>query len=442
MVQKMYKPAHHITFTQAFRLIVVISFYLFSFLSYKPLSGQDIIGLEVVRTLEHPGNYSVGKMDSYFDSTHQLIAYGIGDGSGLRDTLVIYDFGLDSILARIPGHGLMSGVNFIDATELLCVMKDTLWRVTGIGDNITREVLETGIRAMRLSNDLSTAAFVLYDLGLQYIGMAAYDTATGILQTIDTIGSSEASIDEYIVIVFSPADDYIAINGGYDHAFTEVVDVASGTLHKVNVTGIESTYSPGFFYQRGRLKMALGGGYSNGAIVVIDIASLTQEGIMPVFQHYMYAIHFDQTGHYMACGGYDGVIGLYEVADTLFTEIESYEVGTVRTLHFTSDNQYLLSGHQASAGPRMDIRRIIRETTAVKAVVSLPLILYPNPTTGTIFMEGIRDVLVKVYDRTGQLLLTQYDTGYGIDVNHLPPGYYIVMAQNGLDKHIGRFVKE
>lgn len=442
MIQKMYKPAHHTTFAQAFRLIVVVSFYLFSLLSYKPLVGQDITGLEVVRTLEHPGNYSVGKMDSYFDSTHQLIAYGIEDGSGVRDTLVIYDFGLDSILAKIPGHGLLSGVNFIDATELLCVMKDTLWRVTGIGDTITREVLATGMRAMRLSNDMARLAFVLYNLGLQYVGMAAYDTATGILQTIDTIGSSEASIDEYILIAFSPADDYFAINGGYDHPFAEVIDVASGTLHKVNVTGIESTYSPGFFYQRGRLKMAVGGGYYNGAIVVIDIASLTQESIMPVFQHYMYALTFDQSGRYLACGGYDAFLGLYEVADTLFTEIQSYEVGTLKSLHFTSDNQYLLSGYQAAAGSRLDIQLIIREASAVKAVESLPLILYPNPTTGTIYMKGVSDALVKVYDSAGQLLLTQYETEDGIDVRHLPSGYYIVMAQNGFGKHIGRFVKE
>jgi len=442
MVQKMYKLAHHTTFTQAVRLYIFVSFYLFTLLSFRPLSAQDITGFELERTLQHPGNYSVGKMDSYFDSTHQLIAYGIEDGTGVRDTLVIYDYGQDTMLAKIRGYGTLSGINFIDETELLCVMKDTLWRVTGIGESISREVLETGIIAMRLSNDMSTLAFLLYDNGLQYIGMAAYDTATGILQTIDTIGSSDISVHEYTLIAFSPEDDYFAISGGYDHPFAEVVDVTSGTLHKVDVTGIESTYSPGFFYQGGRLKMVVGGGYYNGAIVVIDIASFTQESIMPVFPHYMYAINFDHTGRYMVCGGYDGILGLYEVADSLFTQIESYEVGTLKSLHITSDNQYLLSGYQAAAGPTLEIKRIIRETSAVRAVTAMPLILYPNPTTGRIYMDGIRDAQVKVYDRTGQLLLTQQMTGDGIDVRNLPSGLYILTTEDDRGVNAGRFVKE
>jgi hypothetical protein len=442
MVQKLYSPAHHTTFTQAFRLFVFTSFYLFSLLSSRPLSAQDITGFELVQTLQHPGNYGVGKMDSYFDSTHQLIAYGIEDGSGVRDTLVICDFGRDTMLAKIRGYGALSGISFIDETELLCVMKDTLWRVTGIGESISREVLETGIIAMRLSNDMSTLAFLLYGNGLQYIGMAAYDTATGILQTIDTIGSSDISLNEYTLMAFSPEDDYFAINGGYERAFAEVVDVASRSLHKVVVTGIESTYSPGFFYQGGRLKMALGGGYYNGAIVVIDIATLTQESIMPVFTRYNYALTFDRTGRYLVCGGYDGILGLFEVADTLFTEIELYEVGTLKSLHFTSDNQYLLSGYQAAAGPTLEIKRIIRQPSAVRTVVSMPLILYPNPTTGRVYIEGIRGARVKVYDRSGQLLLTQQNTGDGIDVRTLPSGLYILTAENDRGVNVGRFVKE
>ncbi len=442
MVQKMYTPAHHITFAQAFRLNAFVAFYLLSLLSFKPLSAQDITGLELVRTIQHPGNYSVGMIDSYFDSTHQLIGYSISDGSGVRDTLAIYDFGRDSMLAKIPGYGLLAGINFIDATELLCVMKDTLWRVTGIGENIFREALEKGIRSMRLSNDLSTVALVLYDNGNISVGMAAYDTATGILQTIDTIGSGTFSIDESTWLSFSPGDDYFALNGGYDHPYVYVVDVGLKTLYEVSTPDIESTYSPEFFFQQGKLKLAVGGGYSNGAIAVIDIASLTQEGVMPVYWHYNYAVAFDRTGRYMVCGGYDGVLTIFEVADTLFTEIESYEVGTLRSLHFTSDNQYLLSGYQAAAGSRLDIQRIIWGTTSVSAITTLPLTFYPNPTAGTIYMAGIRDALVKVYDSAGQLVLTQYEMGEGIDVRHLPSGYYIVMARNSIGQHIGKFVKE
>ncbi len=442
MVQRMYTPTHHTTFTQASRLYALVFFSFFSILNFKPLSAQDITGLELVRTLQHPGNYSVGKMDSYFDSTHQLIAYGISDGSEVRDTLAIYDFTRDTILAKIRGYGLLTGISFVDESELLCVMKDTLWRVSGIGESITREVLGTGIVAMRLSHDLSTMAFVLVDNGLQSIGMAAYDPVTGILQTIDTLGSSDISINEYTWIDFSPGDDYFAINGGYEKPFIQVADVASKELYTVNTTDIEGTYSPGFFYQGGRLKVAVGGGYYNGAIVVIDIASLTQEGVMPVFQHYNFAVTFDQTGRYMACGGYDGLLGLFEVADPLFTEIETYDVGSLRSLHFTTDNQYLISGHFGAAGANLDIRRIIRQPSAVRAVISTPLILYPNPTDGRIYMDRIRDARVKVYDRTGKLLLTQQETGEGIDVGQLPPGLYILTADDHREVSIGRFVKE
>lgn len=442
MVQKMYTPAHHITFAQAFRLYAFLSLYLFSILSFKPLSAQDITGLEIIRTLYHNGNYSVGMIDSYFDSTHQLIAYSISNGSGVKDTLAIYDFRRDSMLAKIPGYGLLSGISFINEAELLYVMKDTLWRVTGIGENISREALEKGIRSMRLSNDLSKVALVLYDNGNTSVGMAAYDTATGTLQTIDTIGSGTFSIDEATWLAFSPGGDYFALNGGYEQPYVYVVDVGLKTLYEVSTPGIESTYSPEFFFQRGKLKLAVGGGYSNGAIAVIDIASLTQEGVMPVYLHYNYAVAFDRTGRYMVCGGYDGVLTIFEVADTLFTEIESYEVGTLRSLHFTSDNQYLLSGYQASAGSKLDIQRIIRETSAVRLLEVLPLNLYPNPTSGKINIEGIQDVMVKVYNRAGQLILAHQEKGDGIDVSQLTPGYYIVIAENISATYIGRFVKE
>ena len=286
MLRKTYTPAHHTTSVQYFFRYSFSSFFFLILFAIPTLSAQDITGVEVVRTLQHPGNYSVGTIDSYFDSTHQLIAYSIGDGTQIRDTLVIYDFGQDQTLAKIPGYGLLSGISFIDAGQLLYVIKDTLWRVTGIGESITQEALETGIRSMRLSNDLTTLALVLYHYGFSSLGMAAYDTATGTLLTMDTLGSAEFSIDESSWLAFSPGDDYFALNGGYDHAYVFMVDVAAKTLHQVATPDIESTYSPEFFTQAGRLKLAVGGGYFNGAIAVIDVASLTQEGSMPVFPHY------------------------------------------------------------------------------------------------------------------------------------------------------------
>jgi Secretion system C-terminal sorting domain len=442
MVQQMYNPAHHTTSLQDFLRYSVSPVFLLLLFAIPTLPAQDITGVEVVRTLQHVGNYSVGTIDSYFDSTHQLIAYSIGDGTQKKDTLVIYDFGQDLILAKIPNFGLLSGISFIDAGSLLYVTKDTLWQVTGIGENITKEALETGIRSMRLSNDLTTLALVLYHNGISSIGMAAYDTATGALLTMDTIGSGEFSIDEYLWLAFSPGDDYFALNGGYDHPYIFIIDVASKTLHQVATPDIESTYSPEFFTQDNSLKLAVGGGYYNGAITVVDVASLTQEGSMPAFAHYNYTLTFDQTRSYMACGGYDGELKLLAVADTLFSEVKSYDVGTLKKLHITRDNQYLLSGYQASAGARLDIQRIIREPSAVKVASSLPLRLYPNPTTGKILLDGIQEARVTIYDGGGKTLIDQKVSGDGLDISHLPPGLYLLRAENDEGTRIGRFVKE
>ena len=117
-------------------------------------------------------------------------------------------------------------------------------------------------------------------------------------------------------------------------------------------------------------------------------------------------------------------------------------MGNLRTLHITTDNQYLLSGYQSSAGARLDIQRIIREPSSVKVASSLPLRLYPNPTSGNIYFEGIIDGMVTVYDGSGRMVLSLREAGSGIEVRHLPPGLYLVRAETHEGIYIGRFVKE
>lgn len=65
------------------------------------------------------------------------------------------------------------------------------------------------------------------------------------------------------------------------------------------------------------------------------------------------------------------------------------------------------------------------------------LALWPNPVGNTLYLEGMDDETVSVYDNTGRLVLQEQYAGQ-LDVSGLAPGLYVIAAGG----RATRFVKE
>lgn len=77
---------------------------------------------------------------------------------------------------------------------------------------------------------------------------------------------------------------------------------------------------------------------------------------------------------------------------------------------------------------------------------TLGISLYPNPATNTIFIKGMdkEAYSVKIYNVMGMQLLSEkinYEFESGIDIQHLPIGFYIVVLKSGTTFETIRFQK-
>ncbi len=68
---------------------------------------------------------------------------------------------------------------------------------------------------------------------------------------------------------------------------------------------------------------------------------------------------------------------------------------------------------------------------------NIPIVVMPNPTTGTLYIKGAGNVSIKVYNTIGQLLKEVADTD-NISITELATGIYFIRV---FDEQ-GRFIHQ
>ncbi|HLF62102.1 MAG TPA: T9SS type A sorting domain-containing protein [Saprospiraceae bacterium] len=440
MVPFTFSQTHHPFSTRLCSPRAFCSVLLALIFSSAVIQAQEITGLEVVKTLEHQ-NYSVAALDCYFENGQQLVAYSNNSGNSTGDTLVIYDFAQDLVLSEVPGTGWPYDIRFIDAEQLLFRNNSTLFRLVNFTTPVVTELLQNVI-TFTVSPDKETVATLRYEGNEYQVEVAAYNSTTGTLSIPDIYAIPIVPDNEATKLNFSSDGNYIALNGGYENNYVYVINMGTQSIMPVNTPANGGTYSPVFYVQAGNLRLAVGGGFLNGGIEVIDVDALIVESSIPVFPHYNYALAFDQTQRYLACGGYDGIIKLFGVENTDFTEVNMYQTGWVTQLLITQDNEYVISGHGGSGLAWVVIHHIVREPSGISPLNEDRLLLYPNPTNGILQLDGLQEAVISIYDIHGKYILRRHTNGSTIDVQGLADGLYLLKTENEKEVRARIFMKD
>jgi|GEM_PF-2378453 len=411
---------------------------LFPFLS---IHAQEITGLEVVKTIEH-NNYAVNSLDTYFDSTHQLIAYSNVSSTPFGDTLVVYDFLHDEILAEIPGTNLHYDIRFIHENQILYRNNTTVYKVDHFTLPEVTTLLQFDIYAFTVSADKSSIAVLHNNSDIWQVETFDYDSITGALTLLgafmipDTINAGG-----YLDLHFSPDGEYLALNAGYENDYAFIINTLTGVVTQLYTPLNGGTFSNAFYQQNGVLRLAVGGGYTNGGIEVFDVTSLSHIASIQASPHYNYSIDFDTTQGYAVSGGYDGILKLYHVEDAVFTEIASPALGFMENIQFTQDNQYLVSAHGVSGSAKVVIQRVLREPSGTSGIEPLQLQLYPNPAQNLLHLNGSDHSLIRITDIHNRIVVQRQYDGSPIDISALAAGFYTITSTYLNRRALGTFVK-
>lgn len=95
-------------------------------------------------------------------------------------------------------------------------------------------------------------------------------------------------------------------------------------------------------------------------------------------------------------------------------------------------------GNVLATEPLANVRKIVfsLEQTAVEHVEKGSIVVYPNPTQDVLYVRGIDDQMLRIYDMQGCLL--QSTEGTQVSVENLPTGTYLL--QIGIQ--VVRFIKQ
>jgi WD40 repeat protein len=428
--------AHHPSFLPL-SARYLFTFFLLLLFSISGTTAQEITGLQTIRTLQH-NNYSVAAVDAYFIDGYQLIAYSNNSGFMDGDTLVIYDFMQDQVLAEIPGDSWSFDIRFINADQLLYRNLQTLYRVVNLQQPDVNLLLE-GVRTFTTSADKSLIA-MLRNAG-DLVEVVSYNAFSGMMIPLEDFTLPESINDTEARLTFSQDGNFIALNGGYENDFVYIINRTTDEISKVTTPENAGTYSPVFYEQNGNLRLAVGGGYANGSIEIINVDALSVEASIPAFPLYNYALDFDQTNRYAVSGGYDGTIKLYRVEGTSFTAIDSLYTGYIPVMMFTQDNQYVLSGRGGGGLAWLNIHQVLTGTSGIPSISRQPLRLYPNPTTGLIQFDPSTNGRISIFDNYGRLVSNNSLENLQVDVSELPQGIYIMKTENEKVIRTTMFVK-
>jgi DNA-binding beta-propeller fold protein YncE len=242
-------------------------------------------------------------------------------------------------------------------------------------------------------------------------------------------------------LAYSRDGHFLAVNGGYEQNFAYIFDLGVPASYRVDLPDNGGTYAPVFFQWQGALKLALGGGFTDGAISVLDVPSLSFDEEFPAFPHYNYSLDVDPEEEYMVAGGYDGLLKIFRLTDEEMTEAVVLDSGFVSRVAFTADGEYVVSAHGVSGGARLNIFRILRETVGEELLHAGPVGLFPNPVTDQLWINEAYGSEVTVFDAQGRIVMRRVYDGMPLNVADLPNGTYVLKAVFDGRVATGQFVK-
>lgn len=160
-------------------------------------------------------------------------------------------------------------------------------------------------------------------------------------KTIDTKGQN-------INITWSPNGNYIAVGNKKD--IISIIDV-----RKYKIVGNHK-----FMYEVNEMAWSKCGNFfllttGNGTVEIMSFPKIEKEHQIEAHTGHCYCIEFDPTGRYMATGGADAMVALWELEDLscvrTFPRLES----PLRSLSFSHDGQFIAS---AAEDFRIDVSHV------------------------------------------------------------------------------------
>ena len=130
--------------------------------------------------------------------------------------------------------------------------------------------------------------------------------------------------------------------------------------------------------------------------------------------------------------------------DTTLTASIVTDVSTVDTQTVGSYTvSYNVSDASGNAATEVT-RTVIVEDSSLSSIdgdnETLKFIMYPNPTSDKLYIKGLNNYDLKVYNRLGQIILKANNT-HAIDVSSLSVGIYLIEVSDGVKSSTKRFVK-
>ncbi|MDG1793574.1 MAG: DUF5011 domain-containing protein [Flavobacteriaceae bacterium] len=130
--------------------------------------------------------------------------------------------------------------------------------------------------------------------------------------------------------------------------------------------------------------------------------------------------------------------------DTILTASIVTDVSTVDTQTVGSYTvTYNVSDASGNAATEVT-RTVIVEDSSLSSIdgdnETLKFIMYPNPTSDKLYIKGLNNYDLKVYNRLGQIILKANNT-HAIDVSSLSVGIYLIEVSDGVKSSTKRFVK-
>jgi WD40 repeat protein len=413
-------------------LVAVLSILINSY-------AQQIDTLISLKSIK-PANVTVNNLDVFFDSNQQLVAYSNVSGTNESDTLVIYDFKQDAVIQKIKGTSWDYNLQFIHDNRLLYLnLDDTIRSISNFNEPLEKVIYikpkhTSWLSDFSVSKDKSIlATLASYDKNdnTQVIWFN-YSVLSDTIAVVDSAYIDGIDLEADMVI--SDNNKYIVLNGGYEKDFVVIVDMETREVHVINTSPNGGTYSPVIFRQDDKLKVAVGGGYINGKIEIIDVETMSLEKSIPAFWHYIYAIAVDSSGQYLACGGFDGQLRIYDITDLAFDTVFTADAGCIEKILFCPDKKHILVGQgYADTQARLDIYEIIYSSpsTTIGQTELDDFVIYPVPVHDKLFLENTRGIThFSLYSANGELIKNEPVTDSELDFTGLPPATYLIKFYN------------
>jgi len=127
------------------------------------------------------------------------------------------------------------------------------------------------------------------------------------------------------------------------------------------------------------------------------------------------------------------------LSSNITTDVSDVDVQTVGSYSVT----YNVSDVAGNAATEVT-RTVIVEDSSLSSYdgdnENLKFIMYPNPTSDKLYIKGLNNYDLKVYNRLGQIILKANNT-HAIDVSSLSVGIYLIEVSDGVKSSTKRFVK-